>query len=352
MSGVFKLGATTIVLFVGADRNKVFNNLATQDLRTLASGTGVETFVTEPKGKTHGHGLAVAIEDQLLFVTVPRQAERLVPHFDRFIIMEDATVRDVSQNYSLWLAEDASVFRPLFQQEIAAADPFGKPGSVIFHRGSDWSGMLIGAPWIGPQSALLLVETDGERRDGDAADRRDSDSANQNAGIDFVCNFLGSTSTESSLDSREGWEAKRLLANWPWYGTDFDEKNLPQEIDRDALAISFQKGCYLGQETIARLDALGQVQKKLSRLKVEGDISSMLHSNEDGNRDVSGWAVSDLKVYAGDAEVGTVRSGAPVGDGSSLVMAFVKRSHFASGTALSVRAAGAGEGTALKATVL
>jgi folate-binding protein YgfZ len=65
-------------------------------------------------------------------------------------------------------------------------------------------------------------------------------------------------------------EAARIEAGWPSYGIDITEKNLPQEVGRDATAISFTKGCYLGQETVARIDALGHVNRHLVRLRFEG----------------------------------------------------------------------------------
>jgi folate-binding protein YgfZ len=68
---------------------------------------------------------------------------------------------------------------------------------------------------------------------------------------------------ESNCEDRIGWEQSRIENFWPWFAVDFDDKNLPQELDIDPRAISFKKGCYLGQETVARLDALGQVQKRL-----------------------------------------------------------------------------------------
>ena len=58
-------------------------------------------------------------------------------------------------------------------------------------------------------------------------------------------------------------EARRIEAGFPWYGPDISEKNLPQELARDQRAISFTKGCYLGQETVARIDALGHVNQTL-----------------------------------------------------------------------------------------
>ena len=55
----------------------------------------------------------------------------------------------------------------------------------------------------------------------------------------------------------------RIESGYPLWGVDFDAANLPQEIGRDREAICFTKGCYLGQETVARLDALGHVNRKL-----------------------------------------------------------------------------------------
>ena len=62
------------------------------------------------------------------------------------------------------------------------------------------------------------------------------------------------------------WEIVRVEAGLPQFGIDLTQENLPQEVHRNAEAISFTKGCYLGQETVARIDALGHVNKLLCRL--------------------------------------------------------------------------------------
>ena len=77
--------------------------------------------------------------------------------------------------------------------------------------------------------------------------------------------------------------------------TDFDDSNLPQEVNRDTQAISFTKGCYLGQETVARIDALGHVNKKLVIVSLmEGDtqIRNKIASRrqEGGTITTSGWS--------------------------------------------------------------
>jgi folate-binding protein YgfZ len=65
-------------------------------------------------------------------------------------------------------------------------------------------------------------------------------------------------------------ETMRIEERYP-YPIDMPDKTLPQELDRTARAISFTKGCYLGQETVARIDALGHVNRTLSLIAVEGD---------------------------------------------------------------------------------
>lgn len=69
----------------------------------------------------------------------------------------------------------------------------------------------------------------------------------------------------------EAWEALRIEAGFPLFEVDFDGSNLPQEVNRDRMAINFNKGCYLGQETIARIDALGHVNQQLVSLQFEGE---------------------------------------------------------------------------------
>ena len=67
----------------------------------------------------------------------------------------------------------------------------------------------------------------------------------------------------------EVFDVLRIEAGTPVFGKDITDKSLPQEINRDSRAISFVKGCYLGQETVARLDALGHVNQLLKGLIFE-----------------------------------------------------------------------------------
>jgi folate-binding protein YgfZ len=69
----------------------------------------------------------------------------------------------------------------------------------------------------------------------------------------------------------QAMDAARIEAGIPLPGRDIGDKNLPQEIGRDQQTISFVKGCYLGQETVARIDALGHVNKTLAGVRFQGE---------------------------------------------------------------------------------
>ncbi len=277
MAQGFLLGELTILAITGSDRLKIANNLCTQDLKSIAPGQIAETFVTDVKGRTLSHGVALAREDALWFISSPGQGARLVPHFDRYIIREDAAVQDASSDW------DAVLFLAL---EDAWAFGTSHP---------DWGCVITSVPWVSG-GGLVLVP----------AGRREQ----------WTNEVREGSIVPSDTHTRSGWEQARIEAFWPWYGVDLDDRNLPQEAGIDARAISFKKGCYLGQETVARLDALGQVQKRLVRLTFERQPDvSLPHSIEvDGK------------------EIGVLTSLAEREDGSGMGLAMIRRSHFASGT--------------------
>lgn len=292
----FHLGRGTVIRFQGADRCRVFNNLCTQDLRKLADGQAFETFVTDVKGRTFGHGIALSFDGDAFLITVPDQGAKLVPHFDRYIIREDAIVADLSENFLFWLFADRQV-----AARALAIDPADVPAKSCA-AAATFEGnriVLVHAPWIGPESILAIAPAEVR--------------------CEVIAERLGSEWRTSDMTQRTEWEFARIQAFWPWYGVDMDDRHLPQELDRDATSISFNKGCYLGQETIARLDMLGKVQKKLVKLSIESSVLPATQS----------------PLHADGKEVGTICSVAKdQASGNYMALAYVKRSHFASGQVL------------------
>jgi folate-binding protein YgfZ len=116
----------------------------------------------------------------------------------------------------------------------------------------------------------------------------------------------------------------------PLIGIDFDDKTLPQELDRDSRAISFKKGCYLGQETIARLDALGQVQKKLVRLRIETKTDKEISLDVESK---FGPKVGE-KLLLDDKEAGWITSLSNETPDTWHALGYVRRSAFPLGSKL------------------
>jgi folate-binding protein YgfZ len=118
----------------------------------------------------------------------------------------------------------------------------------------------------------------------------------------------------------------RIEAGTPVFGRDVTADNLPQEVGRDNRAISFVKGCYLGQETVARIDALGHVNKLMKGLRLRGPAPHPI---------VGATLEHDGK------KVGTVTSAAfSPGWGTTVALGYVRSSQAVDATELVVVAEG------------
>lgn len=86
------------------------------------------------------------------------------------------------------------------------------------------------------------------------------------------------------------WDAIRIEAGEPRFGVDVDESTIPQETGLVAQTVDFTKGCFLGQELVARIDSRGRVNRHLRRLALEGEVAA------------------GAPIFAGEKEVGTLTS--------------------------------------------
>jgi folate-binding protein YgfZ len=119
------------------------------------------------------------------------------------------------------------------------------------------------------------------------------------------------------------FHALRIEAGMPLYGIDISEDNLAQEVGRTKQAISFTKGCYLGQEPIARIDALGHVNRELCGLKLST-----------GSAPPPGRAVNSED---GSKEIGSITSSvlSPL-DNTPFALAYLKSQYLTPGTRVSI----------------
>lgn len=223
----------------GADRATFLHNFCTQEIRRLPAGQGAEAFITSIKGRIVGHVLVFAGEQALWMDAPPGSAAVLVPHLDRYLISEDVQIRDCTGEWA--------EFALIGPQAAHIADRF-LPGSGAFgpFQHGHAAGVTVRRCDFTSQPGWLI----GAAREQLPALREQAEAAG------------------AAPCSRAVFEALRIEAGFPIYGVDLTEDHLAHEAARTRQAISFTKGCYLGQEPIARLESMGHTNRELRSLRL------------------------------------------------------------------------------------
>jgi len=224
----------------GADRQRFLNAYVTCDVKPLAPGGGAYGFFTSAQGRILSDVVILAHADRLWLEVGAGQEEALAEHLRKFVIVDRVEIRPLVGAVPLTLLGPRA-------PEVLGGDAPGEPWThaqlrvdgvetTVQRRG------LLGAPGVGlwvPASEEgrlrgALLAHDGVRPVGD-----------------------------------EALEVLRAEAGIPRFGVDFGADNFPQETGI-AGAVSYTKGCYLGQEVVARIHYRGGVQKELRKLRFEG----------------------------------------------------------------------------------
>jgi hypothetical protein len=299
-AALFDLAGRTQIQVTGRDRAKFLHNFCTNDIVGLAPGGAREAFITNVQGKVLAYVSVCAMPEALWLTSVPGCADRIIAHLSRYQISEEVTFTDRSA-------------------EVAALLVAGPQAPEVVGR------------------SLSVAATLGAMRVAQASFEGDAIQVRRHDFLLLPCLVLVAappvtealrprlTAAGARPAGRSAFEALRIEAGFPLYGVDLTEANLAQEAGRTKQAISFTKGCYLGQEPIARIDALGHVNQQLRGLRLAS-----------GTPPAPGSA-----VLAPDAKkVGQVTSSAlSYSDGRPVALAYVRRGFETPGTALDVQAA-------------
>lgn len=290
----------------GPDAAAFLHNLTTNDVKALAPGRGCEAFLPSAQAKVLGHAMIFRLDDRsgpaFWLDLAPGQSEKVLRHLDRHLISEHVALTDRTA-------------------ELAQINVCG-PNAVQCLE------LALGTrPDQAPTLSVSTAEGVGQRfqiRRTDALVLPGFDLVGDSGAIAALWKCVVAAGARPA--GARVAEILRVEAGRPLYGVDIDETNLPQEVGRTEQAISFTKGCYIGQETVARIRTYGHVNRSLVGLRPGGDTAP-----ERG-----------APVFRDGAEVGRVTSSVISPTlGIAVALAYVKRGSEQPGTMLQIQNAGA-----------
>jgi len=281
----------------GADRVDFLQGMLSNDVRTLAPGRGCPALLLSDQGKVVGDLVVVPLADAVLLDGMATAVAAVVAALERYVVADDVEVA------ALGGADHAiGLYGPQAAATLARLGPGAPPGDPYGFATLDLAGSAVltqRVPVPAPGGFLCYVPAAA----APAWWTRCLDAGVRPAG-------------------QRAFDVLRIEGGVPWHGRDVSAETLALEAPLEH-AISFTKGCYLGQEVVERVSARGHVNRRLMGLEIAGETAP-----EAGDR-----------LFAGAREIGWVTSVAWSWRLSCTVaLGYVRREYWAPGTALEVAA--------------
>lgn len=270
--------------FVGEGRVQFLHNYLTQEIR-LEPGRAAYACALTVKGALVTDLWVLLREQDVLAIVPPAGAERLGEHLRKYAMLARVTIEPAEGERALVTLAGARAAAVL----AAALGEGPLPAEVGAHLARDWSGGELTVarldPLGGPGYDLIAPRAELARL------------------LDALVSAGARPTGGAAVD------ALRVEAGIPLFGVDMDEGTLPPEAGLEARAVSFTKGCYIGQEVIARVTHRGRVNRHLRRLELEGDAPLALPA----------------PLFAGEKQVGAITTCARTASGRWVGLGIVHR---------------------------
>lgn len=285
--------ARQLLKLTGPDRVSFLHGMVTNDIKSLPDNAACDAAFLTVKGAMVAYGRVVKLADSLLVDVEPGLLEKVREFLDRYLISEEVELTDVSAEYG-----QLALYGPRATALGAAA--LALPASPL------------------AQNAMSSTSLDG------ATIRAVGETRYSGEGLDLLVPRAELERVFTSLVKQGArpighatFEKLRVEAGVPRYGQDLVDTTIPLEAELTS-AISYDKGCYIGQEVIARATFRGHMNRKLSGLLLGELTPSPGTELRVGERKV-GWITS---VIASPAH------------GQTIALGYVHRDHREPGTVL------------------
>ncbi len=233
----------------GTDALDLLNRLSTNGVVNLAPGQGAPTVLTTDRGRILDLLAVVNTGEYILLLTSPGEQQRVMEWLDKYTIMEDLTVTDLTPDTVL-LTVCGPRSPSALNAVITPSPTLGAPGPDELEPYATFSTAIAG------KETLVIRRPLGELSAFDLMTDKESAAAVWSALAAAGITPVG----------MEAYETALVRHAIPRYGRELGEAYNPLEAGLIG-SIDFAKGCYIGQEVIARLDTYQKVQKSLARLR-------------------------------------------------------------------------------------
>lgn len=309
--GLIDKNYRAVISFTGKDRARYLNAMLTNNIRDLAPGQGNISLLLSPQGRIMAEVETLALEDRLLVVSYAMIRQRLIETFDKFIIMDDVTLEDLTDRTGTLALEGPKT--PPIVRELCGLD-------LNSLSELDHTETIVKNDRVNIHCRVVKYSR-GEIPAADFIVDREHLHALWNLLLEAAQRHGGGPVGYAALN------ILRLEAGIPWYGVDFDEDQIPHQAALEKTHINFSKGCYTGQEIVERVRSRGHIQRQRVLFRLAGGAvpnpgEPLFATNAEGSAE-------------GKTEVGFVTSAAKSpATGAIIGMGYVRHEHSAPGAKL------------------
>jgi folate-binding protein YgfZ len=246
--GAVDLSAWAKIIFTGADRVDFLQGLLTQDVLKIAPGLGAHTCLLTPKGKLLGDFALYNRGADFFAFAAPQAGPSIVGTLKKYAPLSDTAIADASNDFAAFYltgAQASALLERLFGAGAGGADKQWASYTI-----KDTAFEIFQNPIFNAQGALIVVPR--AKRDF----------------LRYTLEIQGQSLGFSWIGA-DTFNVLRLESGAPIWGVDVTEENYPLEVGF-LNAVSFDKGCYLGQETTNRIKTQARLPRQWTALKIDG----------------------------------------------------------------------------------
>ncbi len=327
-AGVLDLSERSRICLVGNDRIRFLHGQVTNDVKKLRIGEGRYAAIVTAKGKMESDVNIFNLENEVLLDFEPGLTEKISARLEKFIVADDVQIVDAAPHYNL-----LSVQGPKAEEIIRSLNLFPQIPAKQFDS-IKISNATFGEIYLAKDCRLWWGETPSSPNQKKSGLERLS--PHQNCGFDLFVpkNSFDAfaeklTSAAKKFGARkcggQAFETVRVENGIPRFGADMDETNIPLECGIESRAVSYSKGCYIGQEVINRIHSIGHVNKELRGLRLADDLKNL--------------PVKGDKLFRDGKEVGYITGAVKSPTFGNIALGYIRREANQIGTELILKTA-------------